>query len=270
MNEPVRILSDLHLGHRVSRIGRVEALRPLIAGAGTVVFNGDTWQELDEPFREAGAAMVAQLRAMCADEGVEAVFLPGNHDPGAAGNGWVSLAGGRIVVTHGDTLFPDGSPWKREILAAGDGVDAVWRRHPDAVRDFDGRIAVARELALGYRSVTHPQSASLLKRVADAMFPPQRAWRMLEAWSGRPAAAWRLMETYFPEAEVLIIGHFHRHGCWSAGGRLLIDTGSFTRPGKAHWVEWCDGWLRRGVVDERGGHCRTGRTLDVWRMPLRA
>ena len=44
--QPVRILSDLHLGHQVSRIARVSALRPLVAGAGTVIFNGDTWQEL--------------------------------------------------------------------------------------------------------------------------------------------------------------------------------------------------------------------------------
>ena len=42
MNEPVRVLSDLHLGHKVSRIDHVSALRPLIAGAGTVIFNGDT------------------------------------------------------------------------------------------------------------------------------------------------------------------------------------------------------------------------------------
>ena len=34
MNEPVRILSDLHLGHKISRISQVSALRPLIAGAG--------------------------------------------------------------------------------------------------------------------------------------------------------------------------------------------------------------------------------------------
>ena len=37
MNEPIRILSDLHLGHRVSRITSIESLRPLIAGAATVV-----------------------------------------------------------------------------------------------------------------------------------------------------------------------------------------------------------------------------------------
>jgi predicted phosphodiesterase len=270
MNEPVRILSDLHLGHRVSRISRVEALRPLIAGAGTVVFNGDTWQELDEPFREVAAEMLAGLQRVCADEGAEAVFLPGNHDPGWAGPGWVSLAEGRIVITHGDTLFPQGSPWKREILAAGNAIGGVWRRHPDAMIDFAGRAAVAREIALGYPSLEHPRTASLLRRVADAMFPPRRALRMLEAWSGRPAAAWRLLETYFPSAEVLVIGHFHRHGCWSSAGRLLIDTGSFTRPGKAHWVEWCDGWLRRGVIDEQGGLCRLGPTLDVWRLPVRA
>jgi hypothetical protein len=42
MSSPIRILSDLHLGHRVSRIASAESLRPLIAGAGTVIFNGDT------------------------------------------------------------------------------------------------------------------------------------------------------------------------------------------------------------------------------------
>ena len=113
MNEPVRILSDLHLGHTVSRIEKTSALRPLIAGAGTVVFNGDVWQELAEPFKERSATMLAELRDICAEENAEAVFLPGNHDPGWPGCGWVELAGGRIIVTHGDALWFDGSPWKR-------------------------------------------------------------------------------------------------------------------------------------------------------------
>ena len=72
MKEPVRILSDLHLGHKISRIESVSALRPLIAGAGTIVFNGDTWQELALPFRERSEVMLDELKGLCAEEGAEA------------------------------------------------------------------------------------------------------------------------------------------------------------------------------------------------------
>ena len=119
MKEPVRILSDLHLGHRVARIERVESLRELISGAGTVVFNGDTWQELAGPFRERSRVMLGELRELCADLGVEAVFLPGNHDPGWEGAGWVELEGGKIVVTHGDALMRAGSPLAPVMKSGG-------------------------------------------------------------------------------------------------------------------------------------------------------
>ena len=87
MTYPIRILSDLHLGHRVSRIESSESLRPLIAGAGTVIFNGDTWQELARLFFERSAEMLKDLKRICAEEGAEPLFLPGNHDPGWPGTG---------------------------------------------------------------------------------------------------------------------------------------------------------------------------------------
>ena len=67
MKGPVRILSDLHLGHKISRIADVDVLRPLVAGMGTVVFNGDTWQELALPFRDRSEAMLEELRALFAE-----------------------------------------------------------------------------------------------------------------------------------------------------------------------------------------------------------
>ena len=147
MKEPVRILSDLHLGHKVSRLDRVESLRPLIAGAGTVIFNGDTWQELAEPWRERSEKMLDELKLLCADEGVEAVFLSGNHDPGWPGRGWVELAGGKIIVTHGDALLFASSPWKREIILSPQRVAALWDQHPDADHQVEERLRVARQIA---------------------------------------------------------------------------------------------------------------------------
>jgi predicted phosphodiesterase len=266
MKEPVRILSDLHLGHKLSRIEKVSALRPLIAGAGTVIFNGDTWQELPGPFCKRGAAMMTELKSLCAEEGVEAVFLSGNHDPGWPGKGWVELAGGKIVIIHGDALFHAGSPWKREILTAQRRVEELWSLHPDALSDVDERIEVAREIARELCSVEYPLGRHIIKRAWDAAIPPMRALWMLEAWFSQGEAGARFCERYFPKAEALIIGHFHHTGCWSANGRVVINTGSFLDPGRAHCVEWNDGWLTRGEIEEGLDACRLGQKLGVWRF----
>lgn len=266
MNEPVRILSDLHLGHKVSRIDDVSALRPLIAGAGTVIFNGDTWQELARQFYDRSSQMLGELQALCREEGAETVFLSGNHDPGWPGPGWVELAGGRIIVTHGDALLFGGSPWKREILVSGEYVKTLWDQHPQADRDVEERLRVARKIARELCTVEHPTGRNLLQRAWDAAVPPRRAVKMLEAWLTQGTEGGKFCDRYFPDAEFLIIGHFHNRGSWRRNDRHIINTGSFMDPGPAHWVEWNNGWLTRGKIDESGADYRKGKTLDVWRL----
>lgn len=266
MRDPVRILSDLHLGHKVSRIDDVDALRPLVAGAGTVIFNGDTWQALPGPFYEKSKSMFERLRAICAEEGADAVFLTGNHDPDLPGKGWLELAGGKIVITHGDSLLHSGSPWKREILAAGPRVGEIWRRFPGAEHDIDDRIEVARAIARELCTVEYPTGRHLIQRAIDAVIPPRRAVVMLEAWFSEGTSGACFCDRFFPNAEFLILGHFHHHGCWTRRGRVVIDTGSFMNPARARWVEWQDGLLTHGEIDETPGRCSMGRVLDVWRL----
>lgn len=266
MQEPVRILSDLHLGHKASRIERVSALRPILAGAGTVVFNGDTWQELAEPLRERSAAMLEELKELCADEGAEAVFLSGNHDPGWPGSGWLELADGRIIVTHGDALLFDGSPWKREILNGGEQVRKLWQQHPDAGHNAEERLRLARSIARTLEAMEYPKGRHLIQLAWDAVRPPKRALKMLRAWFTQGSAGARFCECYFPRAEALVIGHFHWQGCWVKNHRRIINTGSFINPGRAHWAEWNNGWLSRGPVLESPQLCRIGRTLDRWQF----
>jgi len=266
MNEPVRILSDLHLGHKVSRIERVSALRPLVAGMGTVVFNGDTWQELAQQYCGRSAAMLAELRELCAEEGAAAVFLSGNHDPGWPGPGWLELGGGRVIVTHGDALMYDGSPWKREILGGRQRVAELWEKFPAADHDVEERLRLAREIARTLKSVEYPKERGFIHRAWDAALPPQRAVKMIHAWCMQGAMGARFLERYFPRAEVLVIGHFHHLGCWIHNGRLVINTGSFASPGRTHCVTWHDGWLSRSEIDETPDCCRPGRILGVWRF----
>lgn len=267
MKEPVRILCDLHLGHRVSRIVSVEDLRPLVAGAGTVVFNGDTWQELARMFRGKSSEMLDGLRTICAEEGAEAVFLSGNHDPGWPGAGWVELAEGRILVTHGDAFFAEGSPWSREALSRGELVKELWARHRDAEDDPAERLVLAREIALALRAAEYPKGKKLWQRVWEAVRPPRRAWEMLRVWATQADAAADFAARYFPKAGIVVIGHFHRTGIWRRKGRLIVNGGAFLNPCEAWWLDYRDGWLTCGRIDESAAPYRKGEVLGVWRLP---
>jgi len=266
MKQPIRILSDFHLGHRISRIATVEALRPLIAGAGTVVFNGDTWQELALPFRERSAAMLGELKTLCDEEGADAIFLSGNHDPGFAGPGWLELAEGRILITHGDALFFDGSPWSREAIRGQEMIRRLWSEHHAAACDAGERLRLAREIARHLVPRGFPKGKKLWQRIWEAAHPPQRALCMLHAWLTQADAAADFAERYFPKAEVILIGHFHRSGIWRRRGRLVLNTGAFLPPGKAYWAEWNDGWLSYGPIGETAEACRLLPASNHWRL----
>lgn len=260
----MRILSDLHLGHSASRIGSVEALRPLVAGAGTLVFNGDTWQELARGYRERSRALLEELRELCREEEVEAVFLSGNHDPGWPGPGWVELAGGRVLVTHGDAILWSGSPWSREAFARVGAVRELWAAHEAAGEDPAVRLKLAREIAVTLRAAWYPRGRGFFARLIDAVRPPRRAWEILRVWGCQAGEATRFAERYFPQAEVVVIGHFHHPGVWRRCGRTVINTGAFVRPHGARWVEWHDGELRYGKVAERDGHLVPAAGKTVW------
>ena len=266
MKEPVRVLSDLHLGHKVSRIGRVGSLRPLVSGAGTVIFNGDTWQELAKDFRVDAGRMLDELRWLCAEEEAEAIFLSGNHDPGWPGPGWVELAGGRIVVTHGDALLFDCSPWKHEILAHPEEIGRLWSEHPAAWTDAEERLRLTRKIARELPTKHHSTGRHFLQRAWDGIVPPRRGLKMIEAWITQGTVGAAFCERYFPRAEFLVIGHFHWQGSWLRGGRRILNTGSFVNPGRAELVEWHAGWLKRLAIREEPDRCRIGPPLEVWRL----
>lgn len=266
----VRILSDLHLGHKVSRIGNVRSLQPLLEDVDCVIFNGDTWQELARRFRPRAEEQLELLKQMCSETGTSPVFLSGNHDPGWQGAGWLSLASGNVVVTHGDSLLPSGSPWKREIMANPQRVRAIWNSHPNARFDPSERIRLARAIASELRTTEHPVGRSFFMRAWDAVLPPGRALHMIDAWLRQAAEGSRFCERFFPDAHFLVIGHFHRAGCWRSNGRVIINTGSFMSPGRACCVDWQPdaGLLTWADVDERASSAfRVGRKNQIWRIP---
>lgn len=146
-------------------------------------------------------------------------------------------------------------------------IRELWEKHQGADEDVKERMRLAREMAHALRCVVYPKGRTLWRRVWDAMWPPERAWQMLRVWALQAVVAAGFAGRFFPRAEVVLIGHFHRSGAWVAGGRRVINTGSYMNPGKALWVEYDAGWLRCGVVDESVTPYRRGEVLGCWRFP---
>jgi exonuclease SbcD len=205
------------------------------------------------------------LRELCRSEKVEPIFLSGNHDPGWPGKGWIELAGGRVVITHGDAVLWSGSPWSREAFEREAEVRRLWQEHRQAENDAGERLILARKVARALLAASFPPGRSLMRRALDALRPPRRAWEILAVWVRHSQATADFAKRYFPQAEVVVAGHFHWPGLWRRGGRMVINTGAFVNPHPAWWIDWRDGWLRCGPVRD-GPLWEMGEAAGVWRI----
>ncbi len=118
--EPIRILSDLHFGHPASIIEQPRQLVPLFRDAKTVIFNGDTVELRYLRGRRIGMRNAALMREACEGAGAHPIFINGNHDPILSDLSHVDLVDGSVLVTHGDLLFHDISPWSHEAETIGE------------------------------------------------------------------------------------------------------------------------------------------------------
>jgi len=266
MRGPVRILSDLHLGHRGSRVESAEQLAPLLEGVGTLVSNGDTWEQLAIRFRERGRQLLDDWRGMMAERGVEFLALPGNHDPGSGEGGYLELQDGAVFVSHGDGVFAESAPWHRMVPKRRGEIAEAFRRAGKDVDDLDGRLRLAGEVARLLVTEKMRGSRAFLARCWDAAVPPDRAVRMILAWATFPDEAAAFLERYRPRARVFICGHFHRTGVWQRRDRLIVNTGSFRPPGQAWHVDLDGEWMSVGKIVEDGDRFRPGERVGLWRI----
>ncbi len=255
---PIRILSDLHLGHDLCLVRTVASLRPLIAGAEWVVFNGDTLQERGEAFRERSEGLVAELQELCREEGAGTVFLGGNHDPTAWPLDWLDLLGGRVAATHGDVWLRWISPWSAQLGAFREQLEALYGAAGRLEElDLEARLGLLRRCRLALPpSETRQRSQSAWDRAAflgRELWPPRRPWEVLKAYGQLPGLAGRFAAAHRPESRVLLFGHTHRARAWRRGGRLLINTGAFVTFARPVLVALTGGQLQAwGLGQEKG------------------
>ncbi len=266
-----RILSDVHYGDKVSRVASLEQLRPLLEGPGALLFNGDTLDTRTGPDPAADARRLEEVRAFAASAGLPVSLLTGNHDPDISSDHATELAGGRVLVTHGDILFDNIVPWSREAsVLRRKVIAALAAMPPGANATFEGRLKAFRAVSASIPQ-THQSEGNLvlyaIGLASNTVWPPHRMMHMLQAWSQAPSRAASIAARHRPSAAVIVIGHTHRPGVWrTAAGVTVVNTGSFCRPfgGIAADVSEAGVSIRR-VGLERGAF-RIGRT--VTEIPL--
>lgn len=273
---PVRIISDVHLNHPASVANRAEELAPLFRDVRTVIFNGDTVELRFASIRAEGQRVFEELKQVCADVKVRAIFVNGNHDPFLAEHNHLDLEDGAILVTHGDIIFYNIAPWSPEATILEKAHDeALDELGEDAFTDFERRLHANKKASLAFElhepKIPRGPTAMLRTYMREA-WPPWRPLRIFKAWWETPARAVALARVFRPQARFVIIGHTHRAGCWRVGPRVVINTGGFLRAGGLMLVDLVEGSLTaRKIVPSRHGFL-PGKQVDqfpVTKLELR-
>jgi predicted phosphodiesterase len=229
--DPTLILSDLHLGHRASRIKHPEQLSSVLGDFKTIVFNGDTSEMRHVNDRPLGRRLAAEMARLCHSLGAKAIFLSGNHDPSISDINHLDLENGAVLVTHGDILFLGVAPWSRKakqyLKTHREILDELG---PAGFTDFEKRLLASKRTSLRLQMIEEPTPSGrlpFLELINRHLWPPTRPFKILNAWIKTPGLTDELARVFRPQARFVVIGHTHWPGVWKRDKRLIINCGSF-------------------------------------------
>ncbi len=271
---PLRIISDLHLGHDICEVTDVRQLAPLLEGVRMVIFNGDTLEHCVPRFLPASQRLTDALLALCQELGVTPIFLNGNHDPASWRHDAVTLFGGKLVIHHGHAFFPDISPWSAKLKYCRHVLEGIWAEYSEERRrQVDTLYEITRRCSLAMLSTDVKQRGTSfwakMEMAVKELWPPRRPIMVAWVWLTLPSIATRFLEAFYPQAEVFVCGHTHRAAFWRRKRRLLVNTGgfvSFASPLVGDVAE--DGLitLRRTRRDAGTGNYRLAACAKQWRI----
>lgn len=266
----LRIVSDIHFAETGSRVQKVRALEPLLEGAAELLLNGDS---VETRFLDLVPETVEHKRAIegfVAAHGGRVALIAGNHDPDICARHFLELEAGRVLVTHGDIIFPEMAPWGWEAAYFEAEQERRLMSFPLAERrDLATRLRVCKEAILAIRDLSPRfpgHSSHPWRRRLRFLLGARRVVRILRSWWTAPTWCARMAATYRPSARVVVFGHTHYPGLWRRDGRVLVNTGSCVPPLGGLAVDFVDRRLELRRLEFRRGEVRVGKvrvTLDL-------
>lgn len=266
MSAPViRIFSDLHYRDSGSSLHRLESLAPLLAGADHIVLNGDT---LDS-HAASELSDLTEVKTFFASHAPQVTFLSGNHDPDISPHGELLLHDDRVWITHGDVLFDDIAPWSSLRSVMAQRLKRLAAECPHDSTDLVATRLRLNRLACHHLPEPHDRFDRSLRaratRLAHNLFPPDRLLSMLSVWRNTPAIARRLALAQRRRARLVLLGHTHYPGVWTApggNGPVVVNTGSFCRPFGGLFVELCGDHVQVVRIAAKNGEFRRSRVVS--------
>ncbi len=232
----VRVISDLHLAHERCEAPPIETLSPLLEGVDILVVAGDLAEAREPAWMERGFALREDLRELCRQRGVQLITLAGNHDPDA-GPLLLLLWGGRVAIMHGHALYKVGSPWGWEYLRNRELFHACIARFPNCDHSLEERLELSSQISRLTPPILRREGIRnrYLRGLLHCFFPPRRPLSIVWCWLTCGLRAEQFARRFFPQAELVVLGHFHRSGRWQYGKRCIVNTGA--------WYKHATPWL---------------------------
>ncbi|MBE2214492.1 MAG: metallophosphoesterase family protein [Opitutaceae bacterium] len=270
MDEPIRILSDLHLGHSASLARDISQIGPLFRGVGTVVFNGDTVEMRSERDRELADQRIHAVHEFCAEQAAASYFINGNHDPIISTINHMEIDEGRILVTHGDVLFHETSPHRPRRFRGSMHARRLDGLTPEELAHFEQILSTNKRVTAFHDDYSFSIPEGQWGKFATFMkqtWPPRRLVNMVSSWTHTHVNAINLVRAYRPHARVIVVGHTHFPGIWHRHGYTVVNTGSYLPMLGRLAVDFEGGHVTVRKVVFRSGEFHLGRVLS--RIPLR-
>lgn len=250
----VRIISDLHLGHERCEVAG-NALPPaLLRGVDVLIVAGDLAETRACAWQAAGLSLREALRRQCSEAGVQLLEISGNHDPDIPPL-LLRLWGGSTVIMHGHALYKEVAPWSWEYLRNKAACQALINEHPAADTDLEERLELSRAMCRLTPPILRREGIrnKYLRGFLHCFWPPQRPWGIVWCWLSCARRAEKFARRYFPQAQTVVLGHFHRPLDARFGKRRILNTGAWFRHATPYAVDMQDGRVTayRRVCDIR-------------------
>lgn len=242
----IRFVSDLHLGHGDALAKRPEELAFLLEGCSSLVVCGDLSEDRESVFREESLRQRAIFEEMCREAGVELISIAGNHDPEREPD-VLHLMNKKVVALHGHCLYKEVAPWSWDFLLFKKECRALITQFPDADTNIDARMALARAMSLRNKPVIRcakKKKKTIIDKFAHIFWPPERPIAILRAWMTMSSKMFRFARQFFPEAQLICYGHFHRRHIAEQKGVVAVNLGALFKHATSYVVDLEDGTAR--------------------------